>query len=105
VRVLQKLLTQTLAPGALWSVNFPHLEPGAPEPEIIFCSLCTRPLLTEFVKQEDGIFMWETTLTASLILVQMLMCVYQEILRSLSTVYGKTYLFSVHTQSRHSNCN
>ncbi|MGD1699609.1 5'/3'-nucleotidase SurE [Dapis sp. BLCC M229] len=54
VRVLQEILTQTLDPGALWSINFPHLEPEAPEPEIIFCSLCTRPLLTEFVKQENG---------------------------------------------------
>ncbi len=54
VRVLQELLTQTLEPGALWSVNFPHLEPGSPEPEIVFCSLCTRSLLTEFVKQENG---------------------------------------------------
>lgn len=50
----QELLTQTLEPGTLWSVNFPHLEPGAPEPEIVFCSLCTRSLLTEFVKQENG---------------------------------------------------
>ncbi|NEO16197.1 MULTISPECIES: 5'/3'-nucleotidase SurE [unclassified Moorena] len=54
VRVLHKLLDQPSDPGTFWSVNFPHLEPDAPEPEIVFCSLCTRPLLTEFVKQEDG---------------------------------------------------
>lgn len=54
VEVLQKLLPQPLESGSFWSVNFPHLEPGAPEPEIVFCSGCTRPLLTEYVKQENG---------------------------------------------------
>ncbi len=53
VRVLHKLLAQQPEPGIFWTVNFPHLEPGTPEPEIIFCSLCTHPLLTEFVKQGD----------------------------------------------------
>ncbi len=54
VWVLQKLLVQPPESGSFWTVNFPHLELGTPEPEIVFCSLCTRPLLTEFVKQEDG---------------------------------------------------
>ncbi|MDY6785381.1 MAG: 5'/3'-nucleotidase SurE [Cyanobacteriota bacterium] len=54
VKVLQKLLAEPLDPGTFWTVNFPHLEPDAPEPEMIFCSLCTRPLLTEFLKEENG---------------------------------------------------
>ncbi|MBP0007436.1 MULTISPECIES: 5'/3'-nucleotidase SurE [unclassified Roseofilum] len=54
VRVLENLLAQPPESGTLWSVNFPHLEPDTPDPELVFCSLCTRPLLTEFVKQGDG---------------------------------------------------
>ena len=54
VRVLHELLARPVESGTFWTVNFPHLEPGAPEPEIVFCSLCTRPLLAEFVKQGDG---------------------------------------------------
>ncbi|MBC6478311.1 MAG: 5'/3'-nucleotidase SurE [Hormoscilla sp. GM7CHS1pb] len=53
-RVLHELLAKPPESGTFWTVNFPHLEPDAPEPEILFCSLCTRPLLTEFVKQGDG---------------------------------------------------
>jgi len=52
--VLEKLLAQPIEPGTFWSVNFPHLEANAAEPEIVFCPLCTRPLLTEFVKKENG---------------------------------------------------
>ena len=54
VRVLEKLLAQALESGTFWSVNFPHLEAEAPEPELVFCSLCTRPLLAEFVEKENG---------------------------------------------------
>ncbi len=34
--------------GTFWSVNFPHLAPGFPEPDLVRCRLCTRPLLTTF---------------------------------------------------------
>ena len=54
VRVLQKLFAQPLESGSFWSVNFPHIKSTTPEPEIVFCSLCTRPLLTEYVEQENA---------------------------------------------------
>jgi 5'-nucleotidase len=54
VKVLDKLFAQPTEPGMFWSVNFPHLAPEDPEPEIVFCSRCTRPLLTEFVEQDGG---------------------------------------------------
>ncbi|MDJ0518255.1 MAG: 5'/3'-nucleotidase SurE [Trichodesmium sp. MO_231.B1] len=54
VKVLHKLLAEPPEEGTLWTVNFPHIASDAPEPEIIFCPLCTRPLLTEFVKKENG---------------------------------------------------
>ena len=54
VMVLKKLLAEPPEEGTLWTVNFPHLEPDAPEPEMVFCRLCNRPLLTEFVKKENG---------------------------------------------------
>lgn len=43
-KVLDKLLDQPLEPGSFWNVNLPHLEPGAPDPEMVFCSLCSQPL-------------------------------------------------------------
>ncbi len=49
VQALKLLLAKPFEPGKLWSINFPHLLPDTPEPELIFTSPCTRPLLTEFV--------------------------------------------------------
>jgi 5'-nucleotidase len=43
-RVLDKLLSIPLEPGSFWNVNLPHLEPGDPEPAMVFCPLCTQPL-------------------------------------------------------------
>lgn len=43
-RVLEKLLAMPLEPGSFWNVNLPHLEADAPEPEMVFCPLCTQPL-------------------------------------------------------------
>ncbi|ELR98123.1 5'/3'-nucleotidase SurE [Gloeocapsa sp. PCC 73106] len=44
VRVLSVLLERSLPPGSFWNVNLPHLEPGTPEPEIIFCQPSNHPL-------------------------------------------------------------
>ena len=38
-RVLDVLLHLPWEPGTLWNVNLPHLEAGAPEPELVFCPL------------------------------------------------------------------
>ncbi|MBT9316962.1 5'/3'-nucleotidase SurE [Leptothoe spongobia] len=45
-RVLAILLERALAPGQFWNVNLPSVEPGKPEPEIVFCPVCTQPLPT-----------------------------------------------------------
>jgi 5'-nucleotidase len=51
-QVLDKLLHYPLQPGAFWNVNLPHLEPGASDPDIVFCTLCTQPLPVEY--EVDG---------------------------------------------------
>jgi len=51
-RVLDKLLAQSIEPGSFWNVNFPHLAPGSPEPELVFCPLCRQPLPVSY--QQDG---------------------------------------------------
>lgn len=43
-KVLDKLLSLPPEPGSFWNVNLPHLTADAPEPEMVFCSLCTQPL-------------------------------------------------------------
>lgn len=52
-RVLDKLLTHPLESGAYWNVNLPHLQPGDPEPDIIFCPLCTQPLPVVYQVEGD----------------------------------------------------
>lgn len=42
--VIDKLMHNPLEPGAFWNVNLPHLAPGSPDPQLVFCSLCRQPL-------------------------------------------------------------
>jgi len=51
--VLQILL-QKPAPGSFWNVNFPHLPPTAPEPEVVFCPPCTQPLPIRYTATPQG---------------------------------------------------
>ena len=44
-RVLKMLMEKPLAPGQFWNVNLPSV--SDPEPEIVFCPVCTQPLPTE----------------------------------------------------------
>ena len=53
VRVLEDLLSRPLPPGSFWNVNLPHLEPNAPEPEIILCQRSIDPLPVKFEKEGD----------------------------------------------------
>lgn len=48
IRVLQDLLNRPLPPHSFWNVNLPHLEPDAPEPEIVLCQPSIDPLPVEF---------------------------------------------------------
>ncbi len=51
--VLRELLSQPWQPGQFWNVNFPHLEPDAPQPETVFCPLDPSPLPLDFRMEED----------------------------------------------------
>jgi 5'-nucleotidase len=42
--VLADLLNRPPEPGTYWNVNLPHLLPGDPDPEVVFCEPCTQPL-------------------------------------------------------------
>lgn len=46
VRVLSVLMEKPLNPGQFWNVNLPSVASSAPEPEIVFCPVCTQPLPT-----------------------------------------------------------
>jgi len=48
VPVLRDLLARPWTPGTFWNVNLPHLEPGAPPPDVVFCPLDPRPLPLSF---------------------------------------------------------
>jgi 5'-nucleotidase len=50
--VLRDLLARPTARGTFWNVNLPHLEPGAPDPEVVFCRLDPTPLPLSF--REEG---------------------------------------------------
>ena len=51
--VLDQLLTHTLEPGCFWNVNLPHLEPGDPKPDVVFCEPCTKPLPVNYRVEGD----------------------------------------------------
>lgn len=47
-KVIQELMQRPHHPGTYWNVNFPHLDPGSSDPEIVFCQPCTQPLPVDF---------------------------------------------------------
>jgi 5'-nucleotidase len=51
--LLRRLTQQQAGPGIFWNVNLPHPEPGAPEPEIVFCPLDPLPLPLSFRRDGD----------------------------------------------------
>lgn len=53
VPVIKRLLSQPWQPGQFWNVNFPHLDPGGPHPEMVFCPLDPSPLPLDFRMDED----------------------------------------------------
>jgi len=53
VTVLHKLQFQPLPPGTFWNVNLPHLEPGAPHPELVFCKPSNSPLPINYRVEGD----------------------------------------------------
>lgn len=53
IRVLEELFHRSLPPKSFWNVNLPHLEPGKPEPEIVFCPLSNDPLPSKYLVEGD----------------------------------------------------
>ncbi|MBX9652394.1 5'/3'-nucleotidase SurE [bacterium] len=53
-KVAEILIERPHSEGMFWSVNFPHLEPGTPEPEIVFCPLDTNPMPLQFDRHDEG---------------------------------------------------
>jgi 5'-nucleotidase len=51
--VLRDLLARPLTPGAFWNVNFPNLNPDAPDPECVFCPLDPFPLPLSYRQEGD----------------------------------------------------
>ncbi len=46
--VLVELFNRPPEPGCFWNVNLPHLLPGEPDPEVVFCSPSTQPLPVKY---------------------------------------------------------
>lgn len=57
-KTIARLQGQPLPPKSFWNVNFPHLTPDRPEPEIIFCQPCTQPLPVKY-RIADGRYHYE----------------------------------------------
>lgn len=54
--VLHDLLSRPVKSGSFWNVNLPHLQPGAPDPETVFCSPCTQPLPVNYRIEGDQFY-------------------------------------------------
>ena len=55
-KVLADLLTRPIEPGTFWNVNLPHLEPGSPDPDVVFCQPCTQPLPVDYRVEGDNYY-------------------------------------------------
>jgi 5'-nucleotidase len=51
--VLRDLLARPWTPGTFWNINLPHVEPHAPDPEVVFCPLDPQPLPLSFRLEGD----------------------------------------------------
>ncbi|KYC41650.1 5'/3'-nucleotidase SurE [Scytonema hofmannii PCC 7110] len=54
--VLADLLKRPLEPETFWNVNLPHLMPGEPDPEVVFCQPCTKPLPINYRIEGDNFY-------------------------------------------------
>ena len=55
-KVLAELRTHPLASGSFWNVNLPHLEPGEPDPEVVFCKPSTQPLPLQYRLEDEHLY-------------------------------------------------
>lgn len=54
--ILIDLLDRSLEPGTFWNVNLPHLSPESPQPEVMFCQSCTKPLPVNYRIEGDALY-------------------------------------------------
>ena len=54
--VLADLLNRPPEVGTYWNVNLPHLLPGDPDPEVVFCQPCTQPLPLNYRIEGDNFY-------------------------------------------------
>jgi 5'-nucleotidase len=54
VPLLKDLLRRPWVSGTYWNINLPHLEPGAADPEVVFCPLDPMPLPLGFREEAEG---------------------------------------------------
>ena len=55
-KVLDELFYRTIERGSFWNVNLPHLLPGDPDPDVVFCEPCRRPLPINYRIEGDDFF-------------------------------------------------
>lgn len=53
--ILDRILSNGIAPGAFWNINLPCLEPGAAAPDFVECPLELAPLPLGFTEDGDGL--------------------------------------------------
>lgn len=51
--LLEDLLARPTERGEFWNINLPHLSPGDPDPEVVFCRPCTQPLPVNYRVEGD----------------------------------------------------
>jgi 5'-nucleotidase len=51
--VLRRLMAEPGEAGTFWNVNFPHIGPDEPDPEVIFCPLDPSPLPLDYRVDDD----------------------------------------------------
>jgi 5'-nucleotidase len=53
--LVRQLMARAWIKGTYWNINFPSLDPGADDPQVVFCPLDPSPLLLDF-KQDAEMF-------------------------------------------------
>ncbi|XWK88590.1 MAG: 5'/3'-nucleotidase SurE [Phormidium sp.] len=55
-KVLADLFDRPWEPGSFWNVNLPHLLPGEPDPEVVFCKPCKGRLPVNYRIENDDFY-------------------------------------------------
>lgn len=55
-QVLADLMNRSPEVGTYWNINLPHLDPGDPDPEVVFCQPSTQPLPVNYRVEGDDYY-------------------------------------------------